>query len=142
MIILPHQSLNKKGFVWVIAITAGLIVIPLIAVMGHVVFWVLLPFVLAAIWGLWVALQKSWKDRAITEALYLWPDLIAVTRKEPTKTHHWQANPYWVRAHLHQTGGPVETYLTLTDGKREIELGAFLTPAERVDLKYLIETYL
>ena len=27
--------------------------------------------------------------------------------------------------------GPVESYLTLTDGKREIELGAFLTPQER-----------
>ena len=30
--------------------------------------------------------------------------------------------------------GPVEAYLTLSDGQREIELGAFLTPDERRDL--------
>ena len=51
----------------------------------------------------------------------------------------WEANPYWVRAKLHTKGGPVPNYLTLTGGAREVELGRFLTPLERVELKGLIE---
>jgi uncharacterized membrane protein len=36
--------------------------------------------------------------------------------------------------HLHQTGGPVENYLTLRGGDREVEIGAFLDAKERLAL--------
>jgi len=51
----------------------------------------------------------------------------------------WEANPYWVRVALHAKGGPVPNYLTLSGGGREVELGAFLSPPERVELKSLLE---
>ena len=51
----------------------------------------------------------------------------------------WEANPYWLKLALHPTDGRVEHYLTLKGGgpnqTREVELGAFLTPEERVDLR-------
>ena len=56
-------------------------------------------------------------------------------RSDPGRADRiWQANPYWVRVAL-RPNGPVEDYLVLTDGRREVELGAFLSPEERVALK-------
>jgi len=46
----------------------------------------------------------------------------------------WQANRYWVTVHLHPKGGPVENYITLRGGDREVELGAFLDAEERANL--------
>jgi uncharacterized membrane protein len=39
-----------------------------------------------------------------------------------------------VRLTVHKTGGPVPQYLTLKGNGREVELGAFLTEAERLTL--------
>jgi uncharacterized membrane protein len=36
---------------------------------------------------------------------------------------------------MHNTGGPVPSYLTLRGAGREVELGAFLTQDERVTLE-------
>jgi len=46
----------------------------------------------------------------------------------------WRADPHWIAIKLTPKGGPVEHYLTLSGGGREVELGAFLTPDERVKL--------
>ncbi len=35
---------------------------------------------------------------------------------------------------LHPEGGPVENYVTLTGGGREVEIGAFLSEEERLSL--------
>ena len=36
--------------------------------------------------------------------------------------------------HLHPKGGPVENYITLRGGDREVEIGAFLDVSERLAL--------
>ena len=131
----PHQSLPKTGFVWFIAGTATLIAVPLIGLLGTPVLWGLLPFLIAAIAALWVALQRSYRDREIKEHLTLTPDQITLTRDGPRGKHSaWQANPHWVRITLHATAGPVPNYLTLMGNNREVELGAFLTEDERTTL--------
>ena len=105
LLIWRHRSLTVRGFVWFMAATALLLVLPLVALTGSAVMWGLLPFALSALAGLWWAMQRQ-----------------------------WQANPYWVRLTLRRDG-PVEDYLTLTDGQREIELGALLSPEERRQLR-------
>lgn len=142
MRITPHKSLTPEGFVWFIGATAALISVPLFGILGTAVFWALLPFLLAAIWGVWAALKRSWRDKDIAEMVTLWPDHLRVERHSPRAAPKiWEANPYWVRLSLHKTGGPVTNYLTLRGDKdsREIELGAFLTPSERVKLKFTLE---
>lgn len=132
----PHKSLTPEGFVWFIGATAALIVIPLLSILGNPVFWFLLPFILGAIWAIWAALKRSWRDRDVIERLTVWDDLVRLERHEPRHPPRtWEANPYWVRTALHPRGGPVPQYLTLQGGDREVELGAFLTPPERVGLK-------
>ncbi len=131
----PHRSLTQAGFVWFIGLTAGLIVVPLLAILGSPVLWGLLPFLMLALWAIWFALRKNGRDRAIVEALVLRPDSMTLTRHGPRGRQDWQANPHWVQARLHPTGGPVPNYLTLKGEGREVELGAFLAEEERIALR-------
>jgi uncharacterized membrane protein len=131
----PHRSLDQRGFVWFIGLTAALIAVPLFGILGSPVLWALLPFLLAAIWAVWFALRKNGRDRDIVEDLRLSPDRITLVRHGPKgKRKDWEANPYWLRLTLHETGGPVPNYLTLKADGREVELGAFLSEDERIAL--------
>ncbi len=132
----PFRSLPKTGFVWFIGLTAALLAVPLIGLLGSPVLWGLLPFLLGALWAIWHALQRSYRDGEIVEELTLWPDRVTLTRDGPRGQHKaWEANPHWVRVTLHETGGPVPNYLTLSGAGREVELGAFLSEDERIALR-------
>ncbi len=131
----PHQSMTPKGFVVFMGATLAMIAIPLLAVLGSPVLWGLLPFFAIAVWGLWYAIGRNRRDAQLTETLTLTPDRVELIREEPRgKTRQWAADTYWVSVHLHPGDTPVEHYLTLKGGGREVELGAFLSPEERVDL--------
>lgn len=131
----PYRSLPRRGFVLFIALTAALIALPLLFVLGSPVLWGLLPFVVLAVAGVWWGLQRNYRDAEIVEDLRLTPDRITLTRHGPRgRRQDWQANPYWVRVTVHKAGGPVPQYLTLTGSGREVELGAFLTEDERLSL--------
>lgn len=131
----PYQSLPRTGFVWFIGVTAVLISLPLIAVLGSPVLWGLLPFLMLAVAGIWWAIQRNYRDTEIVEYLTIFPDQMTLLRNGPHgKTANWEANPYWVTPILHPTGGPVPNYLTLRGGAREVELGAFLSEVERIAL--------
>lgn len=135
IVLWPYRSLPRIGFVWFIGGTAALISLPLITLIGSPVLWGMLPFLLLAIAAIWWALQRSYRDGAITEQLLIWPDRTRLTRTGPHGKHAaWQATTYWVTAVLHKTGGPVPHYITLRGGDREVELGAFLTEDERQTL--------
>lgn len=135
-----YQSLGPRGFVSFVGITSAMLALPLITQIGHPGLWVLLPCLLAALAGLWAALTRNRQDRSVTEVLTLSTDHVTLTRHGPHgHRQDWQANPHWLRVTLHATGGPVPQYLTLSGGGRVVELGAFLTQAERVTLKAEIE---
>lgn len=130
----PHRSLSPKGFERVLIFVAIGLAIPLVPFLGTAVGWGLLPFLLAALVGLYAAIQRNYRDARLHEEVRLWPDLITVERHEiDGHVRHWQANPYWVKAQLRDDGA-VESYLTLKGPGREIEVGAFLSPSERVAL--------
>lgn len=131
----PHCSLAPVGFVWFIGLTAALMALPVLATIGTAVLWGVLPFVLTAIAAIWFALRTSWRKGEISETLTLTPDRAELIRADRTGTRRWVANPYWVRVNLHETGGPVPNYLTLTGGDREVEIGAFLAEDERLRLR-------
>ncbi|MBI1416189.1 MAG: DUF2244 domain-containing protein [Limimaricola sp.] len=128
----PYRSLPKKGFVIFVGISAAVIGLPLMAVLGSPVLWGLLPFLVATIAGLWWALQRSYRDGSTLEELRFWPDRMHLVRYNPRgPKQEWEANPFWVRADLLPEGGPVKDYLTLQGAGRTVELGAFLTEEER-----------
>lgn len=138
----PHRSLPMTGFVWLIAITAILMTIPLWPLLGTLAFLGILPFMLLALVLLWYFFQRNYRDGTVSEQLRLWPDLIAVHRYNPrSKDAYWHANPYWVKLTLYKDH-KIENYLTLTGDNREIELGAFLSSEERLALHEDLRTVL
>jgi uncharacterized membrane protein len=128
----PHRSLPKRGFAIFIAVTFGMLMVPMLSVLGTPALWGLAPFVLGALALVYGMIQKSYRDGEILEELTLWSDhatLRRTARNKPPLT--WEANPYWVSVHMHEKGGPVASYLTLKGAGREVELGAFLSQDER-----------
>jgi uncharacterized membrane protein len=131
----PHRSLPKTGFVWFIGGTVALIAVPMLAVLGSPVLWGVLPFAVIAVAGVWLAIQRSYRDGQILEDLTLTPARVTLTRHGPRgQRQAWEANTHWVRVALHPKGGPVPNYITLQGGPREVELGAFLSEDERLAL--------
>ena len=128
----PHRSPPRRGFAAFILITFALLLIPLFAVIGTLVLWGLLPFLLGTLALTWILLERSYKDGELTEVLRLWSDRIDLVRLDPRRPpQDWHANPHWVQVKLRPSGGPVENYVTLKGGGREVEIGAFLSPDER-----------
>ena len=135
----PHRSLSPEGFVVVMAGTAIMLSIPLMAFLGTLAWWGLLPHLLAALGLLWYLMQRNTADGALREELKIWSDLVTVYRFNPRKPDQfWQANPYWIKVNIRENPH-VKHYLTLSGSGREIELGAFLSPEERLDLRNRIE---
>lgn len=138
VLLYPHRSLPRGGFVFFIAATSFLLAIPLLPLIGTAALWGLLPFLIATIALLWFFIMRSYKSGQLVEEVSLWPDHMTLVRANPDGSRQdWQANPYWVEVVSHDT--PVPSYLTLRGGPREVELGIFLTPDERVALKEELE---
>jgi len=128
----PHRSLPPYGFAAFILVTFAFICVPLLAVIGTVVMWGLLPFILLALAGLWWALRRSYRDAEILEELHLDDHQIRLTRQNPRgPVQDWECNTYWARVEMHPAGGPVPHYVTLKGNGREVEIGAFLSEDER-----------
>lgn len=136
----PHQSMTPQGFVWFMGVTLALIAMPLLTLLGSPVLWGILPFFVIAIWGLWAAIARNQRDGTLTETLTLWHERVEIVRREPRGGEkRWDANPHWVSVHIHPGEKPVENYLTLRGGGREVEFGAFLSPEERTALHQDLE---
>lgn len=127
----PHQSMTPAGFSWFIGVTAAMLTLPLFAVLGSAVAWVLMVFFIATIAAVWRAIMVNRRQRSLHERLTLSEAQIALSHIPSTgPTLDWSANLHWVTVAL-RDDGPVENYLTLRGNGREVELGAFLTPEER-----------
>jgi len=131
----PHRSLPRKGFAAFILGTFALITIPLYPLLGTVLLWGLLPFLLLAIAGIWWALEKSYRDGKVCEELTIGDDLVHLIRTNPAgDTQQWDCNSHWAKVQMHPHGGPVAHYLTLEGKGRKVEIGAFLSEGERKTL--------
>lgn len=138
----PNRSLERGGMRWVYAVAALGVSVPLLPALGTPVFWGLLPFMMAPLAMLWLSFRSNNRAGQLSEQVSVWRDEMRVERREPNgRVLRWRANPYWVRLTIHAAARP-ENYLTLKGGGREIELGAFLSPDERLSLRDEIETAL
>jgi len=145
VLLYPHRSLSRNGFVIFMGVTSVMIAVPVLPLVGTKALWGVLPFLVGTIVLLWLFLKRNYRDGHIVEELSLWSDHICLIRLNPRgplgqRRQEWSANPFWVSVSTHDT--PVKNYLTLTGGKREVELGAFLSPDERLTLKAALETQL
>lgn len=131
----PHQSLPARGFAAFVLATFTMILIPTFTLLGTKLLWGMLPFVLMAVAGIYVALQSNYKSRQITEVLTLDTDTARLTHTTPKgEVKEWACNRYWTKVTKYENDGPVPQYVTLRGEGREVEIGAFLSEEERVAL--------
>lgn len=130
----PHRSLPPRHLVGVVALVLVGFSLPMAGLVGGGAFWVVAAFDAATL-GLLVGLIcLTYRSGRVTERLDLWPDRLRIERVEPDgRRRVWEANPYWVRVSLHDTPR-IANYLVLSASGRQVELGAFLSPDERVAL--------
>ena len=139
----PHQSLPAKGFAGFILVTFFMILIPVIGLLGTTLLWGILPFALGAVAAIYYALTRNHTARLIEETLTITQDT-AHLRHQSAKGEikEWSCNRYWVKVIKHATGGPVPHYITLRGNGREVEIGAFLSEEERLELFDELERHL
>jgi uncharacterized membrane protein len=136
----PNRSLSKKDFVSTICFTSIGILIPIIPFIGTVQLFAILPFSLGTLLLLIIMIKLNYKSGKLYEKIRIETNLITVKRFEPNgivKT--WNSNPYWTKIKLYKESEKVENYLTLSGNGKEIEIGSFLAPKERLELKRKIE---
>ncbi len=128
----PHRSLPRRGFAGFMLATSLMISLPLFAVLGTPVLWVILPFLAGAVVLMWWALERSYAAGRLHEELVIDAQEVLLTRTNPRgEVQKWDCNAYWAQAQIYPTGGPVAYYITLRGAGREVELGAFLSEDER-----------
>lgn len=127
----PHQSLTPQGYAGFLTVTAALITLPLLVLLGSVLLWALLPFLALALFGMKFALDRNRAHAQVLEVLTLGPEEATLVRHDNRGAQRWNCNRYWAQVHLHKTSGPVPNYVTLKGGGREVEIGAFLSEDER-----------
>lgn len=131
----PHNSLPQKGMAAFVLATFTLILIPALPLLGSVVLWWLLPFVLGAVWAMYYALRRNRRARQIIEVLTLDADETHLTRTDANgAVQEWDCNRYWTQVLKYDDKGPVPHYVTLKGKGREVEIGAFLSEEERIAL--------
>lgn len=131
----PHNSLPAKGMAAFVLTTFTLICIPALPLLGSPILWGLLPFLLAAVWGIYFALQRNYHARQITETLTLDAEAAHLVRQDPSgAVQEWDCKRYWTTITKYEKEGPIPHYVTLKGMGREVEIGAFLSEEERVSL--------
>ncbi|WP_037307463.1 DUF2244 domain-containing protein [Ruegeria halocynthiae] len=131
----PHNSLPPRGAIIVILSVFLFGLIPLLAMLGSVILWGLLPFLLLTVLGLWLAIQTNYRARNVLEVLTLTGTQARLVHHDPRRgRQEWICNRYWARPEIHEHGGPVPNYVTLTGDGRKVEIGAFLSEDERIAL--------
>ncbi len=131
----PHQSLPARGMAVFVLTTFTLISIPALPLLGSPILWGILPFTLAAVWGIYAALQRNHKTRLIEEELVLEDTMAHLTRTNPKgEVQKWDCDRYWTRVTKYENEGPVPNYVTLRGKGREVEIGSFLSEEERIAL--------
>lgn len=128
----PHRSLPIRGFAVVFLTAFIFAMLPLFGLIGTSLLWGMLPFVLAALGGLYFAFMHTYRTGDAEEEL-------TIGRGETRLSHvphkgaprEWSCNTYWTRAQIYPSQGPVPFYITLKGNGREVELGSFLSEDER-----------
>ena len=122
-------------------VLCGAMMIPIIPFIGKKGIILVLPFSVVTLLLLFSLIMLNYRAGRIYESIKIWPDLIEVRRFEVNgMDKNWCNNPYWTKVKLYEKSQKIENYLTLSGGGREVEIGSFLAPNERLEVKNKIDS--
>ncbi len=132
-ILRPNRSLSKVGFIVVmgllgaVSFTAGILWV----INGA---WPVMGFLGLDVLLVYVAFRLSYRSGRMCEILRLTDGELSVRRVSPRgQVQTWLFQPFWVRLALEDRPG-LASRLTLSSHGRSIEIGAFLSEGERLEL--------
>ena len=143
MRLVPNRSLGSYGTKIVFfVITCGFL-LPIIPFIGSPIGTTLTIFSGLTFYLFLIMLQRNFQEGNTFEEISISKRKIIVVHQEQNKEQIiWEGNPYWTRVTLDINNPKLKNYLTLVGKGRHIELGAFLSPDERIELKDKIQNAL
>ena len=131
----PNRSLDSKGTRVVFGIIAFGFLLPIIPFIGSPIGTTLTIFSGMTFYLFLTLLQKNFEQGNTFEEIMISKDKIIVVHQEKNKEKKtWEGNPYWTRVNVDTHNPKLKNYLTLAGSGKYIELGAFLSPDERIEL--------
>ena len=143
MRLFPNRSLDAHGTKVVFGIIACGFLLPIIPFIGSPIGSTLTVFSGLTFYLFLTFLQKNFQQGNTFEEILISKNKIIVIHKEKNKEYMtWEGNPYWTRVNVDINNPKLKNYLTLAGKGRHIELGAFLSPDERIELRDKIQNAL
>ena len=143
MRLVPNRSLDSHGTKVVFAVIACGFLLPIIPFIGSPIGTTLTIFSGLTFYLFLTLLQKNFQQGNTFEEVLISKNKIIVVHKEKNKAQKtWECNPYWTRVNVDFNNPKLKNYLTLTGNGRHIELGAFLSPDERIEIRDKIQNAL
>ena len=140
---MPNRSLSSEGTLIVFSILAIGLIFPIIPFMGSQIGITLTLFSGGTLYLFLFFLGKNFQSGQLYEEIKISSEKIEIIHKEKNKKEiTWEGNPFWTKVIMDDNPNKVENYLTIKEKGRYIELGAFLSPDERIDLKNEIQNAL
>ena len=141
--LVPNRSLNSNGTKVVFAVIASGFLLPIIPFIGSPIGTTLTIFSGLTFYLFLTMLQRNFQQGSTFEEVLISKNRIKVVHKEKNKKlMTWECNPYWTKVHLDINNPKLKNYLTLAGKGKRIELGAFLSPDERLELRDKIQNAL
>lgn len=140
-ILTPNRSLPRAGFLVLMA--------AVVAISTGLGTW----FVLNGAWPifgffgldaalLYLAFRWNYRAGRLTETVRLTPDELIVRRVTARgQRREWRFNPYWVRVEIDEPAEHGAPLMLASHGER-VEVGAFLSPEERLEFARALEAAL
>ena len=144
LIIWPHRSLSRKGFVILISILAGLL-----STIGVGFFlagaWPVIGFLGLELLVVWAAFNLNYRSAKVRETIETNTEILKIEHTdERGKSAITEFPVGWLRVHLSPSAIPnvsarYRQRVILSSHGRKVEVGAFLHPAEKAKLSREVE---
>ena len=135
MQLFPNRSLDASGTKLVFGLIGLGFLLPIIPFIGTSIGITLTIFSGLTFYIFLTFLQQSFKKGTIFEEILISKNKVIVVHREKNKeVLTWEGNPYWTKVNVEINNPRLKNYLTIVGKGQHIELGAFLSPGERLEL--------
>lgn len=134
MVLLPHRSLSRRGFLWLMAaicvscFTTGIAY----AFAGA---WPVLVFTSFDVFLVWLAFRLNYRSGRMFETVRLTDEQVLVRHISPAgrERRFTFTPPHWLQVGMDDPPQP-DSRLTLASHGKQLEIGKFLPPLEKLEV--------